>query len=120
MYREIFMHNNAELVQHLGKYVLFHLHTTGYRHYKHVLDIPGIAGLEMGMESIGPTIVELVPVFREILERSRLILHVGAGFELLPQVLRKLPTEGLFVSVPDKYIRNDQEFIEFTRMIWKG
>jgi hypothetical protein len=119
MYREVFMRNNAELVNHLGKYVLFHLHTTGYKHYQHVLDIPGIAGLEMALESIGPTILDLVPVFREILEKSRLILHIGTGFDQLPQVLRQLPTEGLFLAVPDKYIRNDEEFREFTTTTWK-
>ncbi len=118
MYRDTFMRNNAELVEHMGKYVLFHLHTTGYKHYKHVLNIPGIARLEMALESIGPTALDMVPVFREILEKSRLILHVGTGFEHLPRVLSKLPTEGLFVAIPDKYIRNDQEFREFTTAIW--
>lgn len=119
MYHDIFMQNNAATVNHLGKYVLFHLHTTGYKHYKHVLSIPGVAGLEMVLESIGPTALDLVPVFREILEKSRLILHVGSGFEYLQQVLSKLPTEGLFLAIPDKYIRNDQEFHEFTTTIWK-
>jgi hypothetical protein len=103
----------------LGEHVIFHLHTTGYQHYKHVLDIPGIAGLEMALESIGPTALDLVPVFREILEKSRLILNVGTGFELLPQVLSKLPKEGLFVAISDKYIRNDQEFHDFTTAIGK-
>ena len=119
MYRDIFMRNNAELVRHLGQHVFFHLHTTGCKHYRYVLDIPGIAGLEMAFESIGPTAVDLVPVFREILERSRLILNVGSGFELLPQVLTRLPTEGLFVAIPDKYIHNEQEFRDFTSSIWK-
>src|SRR5208337_4710284 len=39
MYRDIFMQYNTAVVNHLGSYVLFHLHTTGYRHYKHVLNI---------------------------------------------------------------------------------
>lgn len=119
MYRDIFMQNNAEVVRHLGKCVMFHLHTTGYKHYKHVLNIPGIAGLEMALESIGPTALDLVPVFREVLEKSRLMLHVGTGFEQLPQVLSKLPKEGLFLAIPDKYIRSDKEFHEFTRAMWK-
>ena len=118
-YRDIFMQNNAKVVRHLGKYVMFHLHSTGYQHYKHVLDIPGIAGLEMSLESIGPTALDLVPVFREILEKSRLMLHVGTGFEQLPQVLSKLSKEGLFLAIPDKYIRNDQEFHDFTTAISK-
>jgi hypothetical protein len=107
------------VVNHLGKYVIFHLHSTGYKHYRHVLNIPGIAGLEFVLESIGPTPLDLVPVFREILEKSRLMLHVSSGFEYLPQVLRQLPTEGLFVAIPDKYIPNDQAFREFTNAIWK-
>ena len=40
-YADIFHRHNAELVQRLGTFVLFHLHSTGYRHYRHVLDIPG-------------------------------------------------------------------------------
>lgn len=119
MYRDLFMQNNAELVRHLGKHVIFHLHSTGFQHYRHVLNIPGIAGLEMVLESIGPTAVDLVPVFREILEKSRLMLHVGTGFELVREALTKLPKEGLFVAVADKFIRNDQEFHDFVNAISK-
>jgi hypothetical protein len=117
MYRDLFMQNNAELVRHLGTHVMFHLHSTGYQHYKHVLNIPGIAGLEMVLESIGPTALDLVPVFREILEKSRLMLHIGNGFEHLPQVVNKLPKEGLFIAIADKYIRNDEEFHDFVGKI---
>ena len=119
-YCDIFMRNDAEVVRHLGEYVMFHLHSTGYQHYKHVLNIPGIAGLEMALESIGPTALDLVPVFREILEKSRLILNIGTRFEQLPEVLRKLPKEGLFLAIPDKYIRNDEEFHDFTTAISKS
>jgi hypothetical protein len=118
-YRDVFMQGNAEVVNHLGKYVMFHLHATGYKHYKHVLSIPGIAGLEIAMETIGPSLLDLVPVFREILEESRLILQVSTGFEQLPEVLGKLPPEGLFLIIPDKCIRSDEEFREFTKANWK-
>ena len=119
MYRDIFMPYNTAVVEHLGPYVLFHLHTTGYRHYTHVLNIPGIAGLEMTLETIGPTLQDLVPVFREILEKSRLILHVNTGFEYLPEALRRLPREGLFLVIPDKYIPTDEAFREFISANWK-
>jgi len=119
MYRDIFMPYNAAVVKHLGSHVFFHFHTTGCKHYTHALDIPGIAGLEMTLETIGPTLSDLVPVFREILEKSRLILHVCTGFEQLPEALRKLPREGLFLLIPDKYIPTDEAFREFTRANWK-
>jgi hypothetical protein len=119
MYRDVFMQCNTETVDHLGKYVMFHLHSTGYKHYKYVLNTPGIAGLEVTMETTGPSLLDLLPVFREILEKSRLILQVCTGFEQLPEALRKLPSEGLFLTIPDKYIRGDAEFREFTKVNWK-
>ena len=112
-YRDIFMQFNAAIVKHMGPYVLFHLHSTGYKHYTHVLNIPGIAGVEMTLETIGPTLQDLVPVFREILGRSRLILQVCTGFEHLPEALRRLPREGLFLVIPCKYIPTDEAFRDF-------
>jgi hypothetical protein len=118
MYRDVFMQGNAEVVEHLGEYVLLHLHSTGCKHYGHVLDIPGIAGVQVATETIGPTLLELAPMLREILEKSRLLLMVYAGFEQLPEVLRKIPTEGLFLTISDKYIRSDKQFREFTKANW--
>jgi hypothetical protein len=119
IYRDIFMPFNAAIVKHLGPNVLFHFHSTGYQHYKHVMNIPGIAGAEMTLETIGPTLQDLVPVFREILDKTRLILQVCTGFEHLPEALRKLPREGLFLLIPSKYIPTDEAFREFVSANWK-
>jgi hypothetical protein len=113
VYRDIFMQFNAEIVRHLGANVLFHLHSSGYQHYSHVMEIPGIAGLEINLETIGPTLPDLVPMLREILEKTRLVLHVGTGFEYLPAALRQLPHEGLYLVIPSKFIPTDQAFREF-------
>jgi hypothetical protein len=120
MYREIFMEGNAEVVKHLGPHVLFHLHSTGHKHYRDVLSVPGIAGLEIYMEQGGPTLLDLLPVFRETLEKSRLILHVDYCFEQLPEVLRKLPREGLFLAISNLRIRSDAEFRNVLAAQWKS
>ncbi len=113
IYREIFMQFNAEIVRHLGAHVLFHLHSSGYKHYPDVVNIPGIAGLELTLETIGPILRDLVPVLREILEKTRLILQVSTGFEYLPEALRQLPREGLFVVIPSKFIPTDDAYRDF-------
>jgi len=113
VYRDIFMPLNAAIVKHLGPNVLFHFHSTGYKHYKHVLEIPGLAGVQMSMEAIGPTLLDLVPVFREILEKTRFLLQVCTGFEYLPEVLRQIPHEGLYVIMPNKFIPTESAFREF-------
>ena len=115
-YRDLFMQYNAELVARLGKHTLFHLHSTGYRHYRHVLEIPGIAGLELTVEANGPSLAELVPALRAILERSRLILQVDGYFEDVPAALRALPKEGLYLLLSDRFIPDEK----LTGTSWKA
>jgi hypothetical protein len=112
-YRDLFLRYNTELVARLGKYTFFHLHSTGYRHYRHVLEIPGIAGLELTVETNGPSLAELVPALRAILERCRLILQVDGHFEELPAALRALPKEGLYLVLSDKFIPDEKAYRDF-------
>ncbi len=119
VYADIFMPLNAALVRQLGPYTLFHLHSTGLRHYRHVLDVPGIAGLEITLETIGPTLSDLVPILREILERARLILFVDAHFEDLPALLRQVPHDGLYLMLSDKFISRETDFRAFIAANWR-
>lgn len=116
-YRDIFMQHNAEFVKHLGNCVFFHMHSTGFKHYKHVLNIPGLAGIQMTVESNGPPMKQLMPVFKDILEQSRLILFADNRFEELSGILSELPSEGLYVVVPEVFISSDAEYIEFLSLI---
>jgi hypothetical protein len=117
VYRDIFMQFNTQVVQHLGSYVLFHLHSTGLQHYRHVLDIHGLAGIQITIELNGPPLVKLLPVFREILEHSRLIIFADNRFNELVEILPKLPNEGLYVVVPETFIKSDSEYNEFISAI---
>ena len=83
-----------------------------------MLAVPGLAGLEFTIEANGPPPVDLVPVFREILQQQRLILFADAWFEQLPAVLRQLPREGLYVIVRDDCIRSNAEFGQFVSAVW--
>lgn len=117
-YRDLFMPCNAAIVEHLGPCVFFHLHSTGYRHYRHVLDIPRLAGLQMTVEANGPQLSDLIPVLREILERTRLILFVDSHFDQLQAATRQLPAEGLYLIVSDKFVSTDGDFKELLAANW--
>jgi hypothetical protein len=118
LYRDLFMPYNAQIVDRLGPSVLFHLHSTGYKHYRHVLEIPGLAGLQVTVETNGPRLLDLAPTLRQILERSRLILFVDSYFEQLSATLKSLPRVGLYVIVSDKFISTEQGFQEFLAATW--
>ncbi|MFB3825754.1 MAG: hypothetical protein ACE15B_03260 [Bryobacteraceae bacterium] len=117
VYRELFLEHNAAIVEHLGPHVLFHLHSTGYRHYRDVLEIPGLAGLEITVEANGPRLADMLPCLRETLERSRLILMVDGWFEDLAATVRRLPREGLYVFVSDRYVTSEAEFAALLRAL---
>ncbi len=117
LYRDLFMPHDSELVRRLGDYVLFHLHSTGLRHYRHVLEISGIAGLEITIEANGPKPAALVPILSEVLERSRLILVVDGHFEETSAIVKELPKEGLYVVVSSRFVPDESAFQAFLRSI---
>ena len=69
-----------------------------------VLAIRGLAGLQVTVEANGPPLPDLVPVLREVLEKSRLILFVDHGFDHLAAVLRQLPVAGLYLLLRDDQV----------------
>ncbi len=120
LYRDLFMNYTADAVRHLGACVVFHLHSTGFHHFRHVLRIPGLAGLQMTIEANGPPLADLLPVFREILEQSRLLLFLDHRFEELPAVLPHLPREGLYLAIPDRCLQSDTAFLQFAKTHWRA
>ena len=72
--------------------------------------IPGIAGLEITVESNGPPLVDMLPALREILEQSRLILMIDGHFGQLPEVYRQLPHDGLYLLISANFVPSEEEF----------
>jgi hypothetical protein len=120
IFREIFLEKNNMLVSHLGGNAFFHLHSTGFAHYKHVMEIKGLSGIEFTIEQNGPPLRELTGVFQEILGKCRLILFIDAYFEQLNEVLKKLPADGLYILIPSRYIGIDPEFKAFINSNWRN
>lgn len=118
VYRAHFLEVDACIVERLEGCILFHLHTSGYRHYRDILGIRGLAGMQITIEATGPSLRDLAPVFREVIEQMRLMLLVDAHFDELPWLLRQLPSEGLAVIVPDKFIPTEAAFRTFVADNW--
>lgn len=120
MYRATFLAQDQRIVSRLGNYVLFHLHSTGYQHYADVLEIPGLAGMQITVEANGPSLSDLEPVFRDVLGKTRLIVLVDGHFAELPRLLHSLPTDGLIVIVPDTAIESETVFRDLLARCWRA
>lgn len=117
-FRELIADHVARLVEHLGQYTFFHIHSTGYAHYKHVLQIQGLAGIQLTVESNGPSLRSLRPVMHQILESTRLIIFVDGYFDELAEVARQLPRDGLYVMVSDKFVDSDDAYRGLLASAW--
>jgi hypothetical protein len=117
-YREVLWDWDAEFAAEFDGRVLFHLHSTGYAHWRDVLEIPNLVGLQMTVEANGPSLLDMADTLEEILERSRLILYVEHFFEQLPDLLKRLPKEGLYLILPDDYIKDNTEYGDLLGRLW--
>jgi hypothetical protein len=104
---------SADTVRRLGPCVVFHLHSTGCKHFEQVLDVPGLGGLQITIEANGPPLVGLLPMFRKTLERSRLMIFADHRYEELASVLPRLPVEGLYLVVPQSFVASEVEYLGF-------
>lgn len=118
LFGDLFLEHEVRLVEHLGPYTFFHVHSSGYAHYPHILNIPGLAGIQLVVEAKGPSLRSLVPVLQEILERTRLILYVDAYFDELVEVAGRLPRDGLYVIVSDKFVESEEAYRELLLRAW--
>jgi hypothetical protein len=118
LFRDLFLDHEVRLVEHLGPYTFFHVHSTGYAHYRHILEIPGLAGIQLTVEANGPSLHSLIPVMQEILQRTRLIVFVDAYFDELTEVAGQLPRDGLYVMVSDKFVESEEAYRELLARAW--
>jgi hypothetical protein len=118
LFRDLLFEHERRLVEHLGPYTFFHVHSTGYDHYTHLLEIPGLAGIQLTVEANGPSLSSLVPVMQQILGSTRLILFVDAYFDELGQVAGQLPRDGLYVMVSDKFVGGEEAYRELLADAW--
>jgi len=118
LFADLFLEHEARLVEHLGPYTFFHIHSTGYAHYRHLLEIPGLAGVQLMVEANGPSLTSLIPVMQEILERTRLIVTVDSHFDELVEAAGQLPRDGLYITVSDKFIESEGAYRELLARAW--
>ena len=74
----------------------------------------------MTVEANGPSLRDLVPFMKETLRQSRLILFIDHYFSQLPEVFQRIPHEGLYLVISNKYVANDKEFISFVNYLVKS
>ena len=118
LFRDLFLDHEVRLVEHLGPCTFFHIHSTGYAHYHRILEIPGLAGIQLTVEANGPSLRSLIPVMQEILERTRLVLFVDAYFDELSEVAGQLPRDGLYVMASDKFVESEKAYRELLARAW--
>jgi len=74
-----------------------HFHSSSAQHVDALLEIDELAAIEWGLDPVGPSLEDMVPVFKRILETKCVIIMNIKTEQEVQMLLDKLPHEGLCI-----------------------
>ncbi len=98
MYRE-FLAEPARRICAGHDHTSIHLHPASFFILDELFRIDGLKTIEVNKDVGGPTVPEMIPELRRILERKNLILWGDLTLEDLDCIRKNLPSRGLFLHV---------------------
>jgi len=84
-----------------------HFHSSSVQHIDALLEIDEFAAIEWGLDPVGPSLEDMVPIFKRILETKCVIIMNIKTDKEVRMLLEKLPHEGLCIIKRKDYKYNN-------------
>jgi hypothetical protein len=98
LYREFLAELDVMICQ-AAPYTLCHLHPTAFFILDDLLQIDRLMTIQINKDLGGPSIEELLPVFRKVLQQKRLVVWGDLDEPELDIILKELPYQGLYLHI---------------------
>ena len=99
LYREFFL-ENEKYVCGKYKYTMMHLHPSSFHLLDDILGNENLKAVEINMDVGGPTVEQMLPQYRKVLEKKRRLVVWGAlSAEDVRCALDNLPHEGIYFNI---------------------
>lgn len=95
------------------KYNAIHLHPSSFFILNDLLQIDNLKLIEINKDIGGPTISEMLPQFKRVLESKRLVIWGALDLTDLELIKKELPAKGLFLNIVIPSIEKAREILEF-------
>ena len=97
-----------------------HLHPVSLFVVDDLVEMPGLDVIEVNLDDVGPRIQEMMPQFRHILEKKRLMVWGEFTVEDLQAMRESLPTRGLALQLMAETPERVRALIDQVEAIWCG
>lgn len=98
LYREILFELDTMICQ-AAPYTLCHLHPTAFFILDDLLQIDRLLAIEINKDLGGPPIRAMLPQFKKVLEKKRLVIWGDLDEADLDIILKELPYQGLYLQI---------------------
>jgi len=99
LYREFFLENERYLCGKY-KYTMMHLHPSSFNLLDEILNNENLKAIEINKDVGGPSIEQMLPQYRKVLEKNRCLVIWGAlDEEDVKCVLNNLPPRGVYFNI---------------------
>jgi len=99
LYREFFLENEKYVCVEY-KYTLMHLHPSSFHLLDDIMENENLKAIEINKDLGGPTIRQMLPQFKKVIDRNRrLVIWGSLTKEDIQLVLDELPQEGIFFHI---------------------
>ena len=98
MFEEFFLEPMEQMLEGYD-YCILHTHSTYIESYPldRLIAVDQLKAVQLAVDANGPSIEELLPKFRHVLERCAMIINGELTGEDIRYLIKKLPHEGLFI-----------------------
>lgn len=114
LYRE-FVKRPDEIICQGYDYTAIHLHPASFFILDDLLAIRELRVIEVNKDVGGPSIGDMIPLFRKILANKNLIIWGDLVEDDLDHILNELPQRGIFLNIVAPTVERAQELMDYIR-----
>ena len=114
IYREYILECNRE-VCHRYEYNAIHLHPSSFYILDDLLNIKNLKVIEINKDVGGPSVEEMVPLFKRVLEKKRLCIWGDLDEKDIYAIKKSLPFSGLFLNIVSPGVAEANALMKFIK-----
>jgi hypothetical protein len=112
LYRKYIYELDSKICQGY-EYTLCHIHPTSFFILDDLLQIDGLKAIEINKDIGGPSIKDMLPVFKKVLHKKRLVIWGDLDEADLDVILQELPYEGLYLHIVAATVEEAKHLMQY-------
>lgn len=115
-YFQEFLKKTGEDICRGYKYTMYHLHPASFHLLDDMLQVEGLMSFQVNKDNNGPSVKDMIPQFRKILDADKRILIKGSlTYEDADAIIENLPPRGVAIQSFNPTVEGANKFCEYVR-----